>query len=83
MCLADDSGLEVDALGGLPGLHSARGGVGMSDSARIQRLLASVTGVEISKRTARFVSFMVLAAPRARQQPKTTSAAYHKRFMRG
>ena len=62
--LADDSGLEVEALGRLPGLHSARyGGVGMSDSARIERLLASLAGVEVSKRTARFISFMVLAGP--------------------
>lgn len=62
--LADDSGLEVDALGGLPGLHSANyGGVGISDSARIERLLASVDGVEIPKRTARFISFVVLAGP--------------------
>lgn len=62
--LAEDSGLEVDALGRLPGLHSARyGGVVMSDAARIERLLASLAGVEVSKRTARFVSFMVLAGP--------------------
>ena len=62
--LADDSGLEVDALGGRPGPHSARyGGAGMSDLDRIEFLLASLRQLEGSERRARFVSSMVLAVP--------------------
>jgi len=62
--IADDSGLEVDALGGLPGLRSARfGGVGLSDSMRNQLLLASLAETKTSNRTARFVSFIALAEP--------------------
>jgi XTP/dITP diphosphohydrolase len=52
-CLADDSGLEVEALGGRPGVHSARYAGGMrSDRANIERLLAEMEGVD--HRAARF-----------------------------
>ena len=62
--IADDSGLEVDALGGRPGLRSARfGGVGLSDSMRNQLLLSSLAEAKTSNRTARFVSFIALAEP--------------------
>jgi XTP/dITP diphosphohydrolase len=61
---ADDSGLEVHALGGQPGVHSARyGGAGMSDLDRIELLLGSLRQVEGRRRKARFVSSMVLALP--------------------
>lgn len=62
--LADDSGLEVDALGGAPGVHSARfGGDGLSDGERIAHLLARLRRVPEAKRGARFVSVLVLATP--------------------
>ena len=59
LTLADDSGLEVDALGGRPGVQSAR--YGQSDGERIARLLAELDGVSEPQRTARFVCAMVLA----------------------
>jgi len=60
--LADDSGLEVDALGGGPGVRSARfGGDSLSDHARIQKLLAELSEQAPTIRSARFVCCMALA----------------------
>jgi len=54
--IADDSGLEVDALGGRPGIHSARyGGPGASDADRIMKLLDEMKNVTPGHRGARFV----------------------------
>jgi XTP/dITP diphosphohydrolase len=53
--LADDSGLEVDALNGEPGVRSARyAGENASDAERVRYLLARLTGITSAKRTARF-----------------------------
>ena len=53
--LADDSGIEVDALGGRPGVWSARfAGDGASDAANLARLLAELDGVPEPRRTARY-----------------------------
>jgi XTP/dITP diphosphohydrolase len=63
--LADDSGLEVDALGGAPGPLSARyGGDALDDAGRVQRLLGELAarGAQTS-RAARFVCFVALALP--------------------
>jgi XTP/dITP diphosphohydrolase len=67
-CLADDSGLEVDALDGRPGVHSARyAGAGATragrDAANNARLLRDLEGVPDERRGARFVCAMCLAAP--------------------
>jgi len=62
--LADDSGLEVDALGGAPGLHSAR--YGPDDARRVARLLAALRGRPAAERGARFRCVMVLAWPDGR-----------------
>jgi XTP/dITP diphosphohydrolase len=67
-CLADDSGLVVDALGGAPGVHSARyaGALGsriMRDRANNERLLRELTHVPAERRTARFVCALCLARP--------------------
>ncbi len=67
--LADDSGLCVDALGGAPGVLSARyagvdGDRPARDAANNQRLLAELAGVPDKKRTAHFVCVMVLADER-------------------
>jgi XTP/dITP diphosphohydrolase len=62
--IADDSGIEVDALGGAPGVHSARfAGRHGDDEANNRLLLDKLRGVPWEKRTARFVC--VLAAARA------------------
>lgn len=64
LSLADDSGLEVDALGGEPGRFSARyAGEGASDSDRINYLLARLEGVPREKRTARFRCVIAIATP--------------------
>ena len=61
--LADDSGLEVDALGGAPGVHSARYAGGAGDAANNQKLLAALAGVPPARRTARFRSVVAFADP--------------------
>jgi len=60
--LADDSGLEVDALGGAPGVFSARyAGEHAGDAANNTKLLAALVGVPTEKRTARFRCVLALA----------------------
>src|SRR5207244_13190021 len=61
--LAEDSGIEVDALGGRPGAHSAR--YAADDAAAIARLLAEMAG--ITERGARYVSELVLLGPDGRE----------------
>ncbi|MEM1423429.1 MAG: non-canonical purine NTP pyrophosphatase, partial [Planctomycetota bacterium] len=68
VCLADDSGLEVDALGGRPGVHSARysgveGDRATRDRANNDKLLAELEGVPEGERTARFVCAMCVCDP--------------------
>jgi len=63
VALADDSGLEVDALGGAPGLHSARfGGPGLDDPGRTALLLERLRGIPPERRTARFRCVIVIVA---------------------
>lgn len=58
--IADDSGIEVDALQGAPGIYSARfAGVGASDQANLEKLLADLKDVPEGQRTARFQCLMV------------------------
>ena len=58
--IADDSGLEVDALNGAPGIYSARyAGMGASDTDNLHKLLDALQGVPEAERTARFQCLMV------------------------
>jgi XTP/dITP diphosphohydrolase len=58
--IADDSGIEVDALNGAPGIHSARfAGAGASDVENLQKLLEALQGVPEEERSARFQCLMV------------------------
>jgi XTP/dITP diphosphohydrolase len=65
LVLADDSGLEVDALGGRPGVHSARygGPACATDQDRVRLLLSNLEGVPWEKRTARFRCVIAIAIP--------------------
>ncbi|MBN2036416.1 MAG: RdgB/HAM1 family non-canonical purine NTP pyrophosphatase [Chitinispirillaceae bacterium] len=68
--LADDSGLEVDALDGAPGVHSARyAGPGADAAANNRKLLTQLERVPLSGRTARFTCVVVLVS--------SSNAYYH------
>ncbi len=61
--IADDSGLCVDALGGEPGVYSARyGGEGLNDEDRVQLLLKNMKDIPDEKRTARFVCAITMVS---------------------
>ena len=65
--LADDSGLEVEALEGAPGVHSARfAGTHGDDAANNAKLLAELDGLPPQRRGARFVCALALADPEGR-----------------
>ena len=62
--ISDDSGLEVDALNGAPGVYTARfAGEHATDDENIDKLLSELEGVEKEQRTARFVSAVCLYMP--------------------
>jgi XTP/dITP diphosphohydrolase len=65
LTLSDDSGLEVDALGGEPGIRSARygGDPNATDQDRVRLLLSKLEGVPWEKRTARFRCVIVISRP--------------------
>jgi len=74
--LADDSGLEVDALNGEPGVRSSRyAGIGASDEVRIKYLLRKLEGVLLNKRTARFVCVIAIATPEGKIETCTGECA--------
>jgi XTP/dITP diphosphohydrolase len=66
LTLADDSGLEVDALDGRPGVHSAR--YAPDSPARIQRLLTEMQNVPLDRRRARFQCVIALAWPNGKSE---------------
>jgi XTP/dITP diphosphohydrolase len=66
--LADDTGLEVDALGGAPGVRSSRyAGAGATYADNVAKLLAEMAGLPEPARTARFRTVVVLAFPDGRE----------------
>ena len=80
--LADDSGLEVDALGGAPGVLSARyAGPGASDADRTALLLQNLQGVGAALRTARFRCAVAFVDPRAPDSPCLREASCEGRIL--
>ena len=62
--IADDSGVEIDALNGAPGVYSARyAGMDKDDEANNQKVLAGLKDVAFQERTARFVCVLAIAEP--------------------
>ncbi|MCB1952206.1 MAG: RdgB/HAM1 family non-canonical purine NTP pyrophosphatase [Rhodocyclaceae bacterium] len=78
--LADDSGLCVDALGGAPGIHSARyAGEPKSDERNIERLIAELAGQD--DRRARFVCVLALVRSADDPQPIIAEGEWHGRIL--
>ncbi len=64
LCIADDSGLEVDALNGAPGIFSARyAGPNATDDENMRKLLSALKNVHGDRRTARFACVIAVALP--------------------
>lgn len=80
--LADDSGLCVDALGGAPGLYSARYAGGHGDSqANILKLLDAISDVPDDRRSARFVSVLALLRHADDPQPLIAEGVWEGRIL--
>lgn len=77
LCAAEDSGLEVDALGGRPGVLSARWAPG-SDEDRYMRLLEELDGVPEAERTARFKAVVAIYDPKSNKVQTTSGVCTGK-----
>jgi XTP/dITP diphosphohydrolase len=77
--LSDDSGIEVDALNGEPGIHSAR--YAGDDESNIQRLIRELDGVPEEKRTARFQCVMVFIRHANDPVPVITQGVWEGRIL--
>lgn len=85
-CLADDSGLEVDALGGAPGVYSARysgarGGRDVVDPANNRQLLDALGDLPPEARTARFVCVLALVMPDSDDPPQVARGEVSGRIL--
>ncbi|MEM6260767.1 MAG: non-canonical purine NTP pyrophosphatase [Planctomycetota bacterium] len=85
-CMADDSGLEVDALGGAPGVISARysgvsGSRDVVDPANNKKLLEALGGTPADQRTARFVCAVAVAWPDDAQPPIQVRGTFEGRVI--
>ncbi len=80
--LADDSGLEVDALDGAPGIYSARyAGEGASDRRNLQKLLDALSRIPDAPRTARFQCIMVYMRHAADPAPLICQGTWEGRIL--
>ena len=80
--IADDSGIEVDALNGAPGIYSARfAGAGASDADNLQKLLETLKDVPEAKRTARFQCLMVYLRHGADPTPLICQGTWEGRIL--
>ncbi len=80
--IADDSGIEVDALNGAPGIYSARyAGVGAGDRANNDKLLAALAAVPEAERAARFQCLMVYLAHPADPTPIICQGTWDGRIL--
>jgi XTP/dITP diphosphohydrolase len=80
--LADDSGLEVDALHGRPGVYSARfAGPDADDAANNRRLLEEMVGIDAAQRTARFHCVMALMRSASDPVPLICAASWEGRIL--
>jgi XTP/dITP diphosphohydrolase len=77
VAIADDSGLEVDALGGAPGIYSARyAGAGADDAANNEKLLDALAGMCREQRTARYRCALAFVSGDPDQAPLTAEAVW-------
>lgn len=82
--IADDSGLCVDALGGAPGVYSARfGGPGLDDAGRYQKLLEEMKDVPDAERTAHFACAICCVLPDMTIETQGTNRGFILREPRG
>ncbi len=80
--LADDSGLEVDALGGAPGVYSARyAGVRADDAANNAKLVAALDGVPVERRGARYRCVLVFVTGPADPVPLVAQGVWEGRML--
>jgi XTP/dITP diphosphohydrolase len=80
--LADDSGIEVDALGGRPGVHSARyAGEGATDRQNLEKLLAELHGVSDDGRIARYQCVIALVRTADDPAPVIAEGAWEGRIL--
>ena len=80
--LADDSGLEVDALGGAPGVRSARfAGAGASDARNLERLLEGLRTVPEGRRAARYQCVIVLVRAADDARPLIAQGSWEGRII--
>jgi len=80
--IADDSGLEVDALDGAPGIHSARyAGESASDEENLRKLLAALQGTPPSQRTARYQCALVFMRSARDPSPLLCQATWEGRII--
>ena len=81
-CIADDSGIEVDALMGAPGIYSARyAGVGAGDKANLNKLIADTSNLSDNQRSCRFQCVLVMMRHAADPTPLIAQASWEGKLL--